>query len=396
MVEQGGGVVSKVAIKEKVDFERIDISDEDIAQMVSVLSGSGNSVVGTDPRELERPLRDAFQSEFAFATSSGSSSLLAAAMLLRQRGAALGAEVIIPSFAFPTTAATFASVGFNIVFVDVEFPSLYLDPVAVAAAVTANTCAVVCLPYNGVVGDFEMLAHVASENDLFIVEDAAQAFGARWHGKGVGTLGDVGCVSFDRAKAIIGGQVGALLCGDAGIESQLREITEYGTNRTSFIRGEVDRYGWTSLGSNLVASGIDAALLSAQLKRSSRIVARRREIFSAYEERLESTACERGWTIHRAQPGDSGGVNMFPLLLSHVTEGRAFIAHMKAHGIGVRDHFQALHSSEAGRKYGSVVGELPMTEQAVKRLVRLPFHNNLSIDEIDRVVAAAQSFPSGR
>ncbi len=382
----------KLASPPLVAFENTDVSEDDIRYLVTALNTTSGPTIGIDPCQVEEQLCRAFDARYSMATSSGSSALLAAAMLLRERGAGPGAEVIVPSFAFPTTAATFASVGFRIVFVDIEFPSLYVDPAAVAAAVTDKTCAVVTLPYNGVVGDVDLLAHVAAEHELMVIEDAAQAFGASWNGRAVGTLGDIGCISFDRAKAIVGGQAGALLCSDQDVEQGLREVVEYGTNRTAFMRGRVDRYGWTSLGSNLTASGIDAALLAAQLSRSEDIVARRRAVFAQYESGLSELARDRGWVIHRAPNGGVGGVNLFALLLADCGQSRPFIAFMKTRGIDVRDHFQPLHSSPAGLKYGRVAGDLPMTAQAVGRLVRLPFHTHLDDESVAAVVAAVADF----
>ncbi|MEI8081357.1 MAG: DegT/DnrJ/EryC1/StrS family aminotransferase [Actinomycetes bacterium] len=373
-------------------FDEIEITDADVQAVVMALTSGSNSRIGLAPESIEQLLGDRLGSRFALATSSGSNSLLAAALLLRERGAVPGSEVIVPGFAFPTTAAAFAAVGFTVVFVDIDLHSLYIDPAAVATAITDRTCTVVTLPYNGVVGDFDSVHDVARRHDLLIIEDAAQSFGARRGNQSVGALGDVGAMSFDRAKAVVGGQAGAITCRDDAIEAKLREILEYGTNRTAFLRGRVERYQWTSLGSNLVISGIDAALLRAQLTRSGPIIDARRALFDRYREALTDAASDRGWIIHQAPHGDLGGVNMFPILLTSGRENQAFTTHMGAKGIDVRDHFQPLHTSIAGLRYGRTPVPLPVTLDACRRLVRLPFHSRMLDRSADRVIDAVLDF----
>lgn len=215
----------------------------------------------------------------AMLTHSCTGALEMAALLAR---VGPGDEVIMPSFTFASTAVAFALRGAMPVFVDIDPQTLNIDPSLAADAITPRTKALVPVHYAGVGCDMDRLTRIAREHDLILIEDAAQGIGASIHGRALGTLGDLGTLSFHETKTVSCGEGGALLLNDPRWIERAEYLHEKGTNRLSFRRGEVDQYTWMDLGSSFLMSDFTAALLADQLEHVAEIIDARRAIWDAY------------------------------------------------------------------------------------------------------------------
>ncbi|MDI1254206.1 dTDP-4-amino-4,6-dideoxygalactose transaminase [Thermomonas sp.] len=299
-----------------------------------------------------------------------------------------GDEVIMPSYTFVSTANAFALRGAVPVFVDVRRDTLNLDESLVEAAITPRTRAICVVHYAGVSCEMDTLLAIAARHGLAVVEDAAQAIFSTYKGRPLGTLGDLGCLSFHETKNIISGEGGALLCRDAHYAERAEVIREKGTNRSKFFRGQVDKYTWVDIGSSYLPSELIAAFLAAQMDAGTQITQRRLALWDRYHE--WATGHEAAGRLRRPiVPADcTHNGHMYYLLLPSLEKRTAFIQHMNDSGVGTVFHYIPLHSSPAGLRFGRASGELPVTDDLSARLVRMPLWMGLE-EHMDEVLAAA-------
>jgi dTDP-4-amino-4,6-dideoxygalactose transaminase len=216
-----------------------------------------------------------------------------------------GDEVIMPSYTFTSTANAFVLRGGVPVFVDIRPDTLNLDEKLVEAAITPRTKAIVPVHYAGVACEMDTLLDIARRHRLMVIEDAAQGVGSTYHGKPLGSLGDLGCLSFHETKNVISGEGGALLTNDEALAARAEIIREKGTNRSAFFRGQVDKYTWVDVGSSYLPGELIAAFLWAQLQQGDDITRRRLGIWRHYHEALAPLE-ERGWLRRPIVPECSG------------------------------------------------------------------------------------------
>ena len=283
-----------------------------------------------------------------------------------------GDEVIMPSFTFVSTANAFALRGATTVFVDIRSDTLNLDETLVEAAVTKRTKALVPVHYGGVSCDMDRIGAIAGRHGLVVIEDAAHAILAEYKGRPVGSQGHMSTLSFHETKSLISGEGGAILINDDRFVSRAEIIREKGTNRSRFLRGEVDKYTWVDLGSSYLPNEITAAFLWAQMEDARPIIERRIGIWNRYHEALAPLEAE-GRVKRPVVPADCRPTaHVYYLLMPSLEKRTRFIDRLKAKGILPVFHYVPLHESPAGRRFGRASGELPVTRSVSDRLVRLP------------------------
>lgn len=319
----------------------------------------------------------------ALTTPSGTHALELAALIL---GLEPGEEVIMPSFTFVSTANAVALRGAVPVFVDVRADTLNLDEDLIEAALSERTRAIVPVHYAGVSCAMDAISELARDRRLAVIEDAAHAIGCRYRGRVLGTIGDLGCLSFDGQKNVTCGEGGALLIGDQTLAGRALNLQSKGTNRSEFLRGEVDRYEWVDLGSSFLPSEITAAFLAAQLESAGEINARRRHIWELYRRGLGELQSAGHLRLPTVPEECEHNGHLFYVLLEDPTRRPACLEHLRARGIEAQSHYVPLHSSPAGRRLGRVAGAMPVTDTAAASLLRLPIHTGLSDDDVAYVI----------
>jgi dTDP-4-amino-4,6-dideoxygalactose transaminase len=303
-----------------------------------------------------------------------------------------GDEVIMPSYTFVSTANAFVLRGAVPVFVDIRADTLNLDEAKIAAAITPRTRAIVPVHYSGVACDMDRIMQIARDHGLLVIEDAAQGTLATYKGRTLGTIGHLGALSFHETKNIISGEGGALLVNDARLAERAEIVREKGTNRTRFLRGELDKYTWVDIGSSYLPGEIIAAFLWAQMEEADAIIARRLALWSSYHQAfaaLEDSGRARR-PIVPVECRHNG--HMYYLILPSAQRRSAFIAQLKAQGIQAVFHYVPLHTSPMGKKVGRAAGALPNTVGLSERLVRLPFWLGLEAEfdaVLERIIEAA-------
>ncbi|MBI3350619.1 MAG: dTDP-4-amino-4,6-dideoxygalactose transaminase [Burkholderiales bacterium] len=298
-----------------------------------------------------------------------------------------GDEVIMPSYTFVSTANAFVLRGAIPVFVDIRSDTLNLDERLVEAAITPRTRAIVPVHYAGVACEMDALLDIAHRHGLILIEDAAQGYGSSYKGRPLGTLGALGAFSFHETKTVISGEGGALIVNDAALAGRAEIIREKGTNRSSFFRGQVDKYTWVDIGSSFLPSELVSAFLWAQLQEADRINAERLAIWQWYHDFFEPL--EAAGSLRRPViPSDcTHNGHMYYLLLDDLEQRSRFIAALKAREIGAVFHYVPLHSSPAGQRFGRVASTMAVTDRQSDRLVRLPLW--LGMGEQQALVAQA-------
>jgi dTDP-4-amino-4,6-dideoxygalactose transaminase len=328
----------------------------------------------------------------ALLTHSCTAALEMAAILCDVRP---GDEVILPSFTFVSSANAFVLRGGVPVFVDIRPDTLNINERLISAAVTKRTKVIVPMHYAGGACAMDEIMGIASRNNLWVVEDAAQALLSTYNGKYLGTIGHLGCLSFHETKNIISGEGGALLINDARFMERAEIIREKGTDRSKFFRGEVDKYTWVDIGSSFLPSELIGAFLYAQLEQAEKIVAARCLIVERYTKLLRPL--EEAGFLRLAPPEIAATYNghLFYLITASREKRDSLIRYLKERGIYAVFHYVPLHSSPAGEKYGRVSGSMRVTDEVSERLVRLPLYYEMKDEEIDMVGEAIREFYSG-
>jgi len=324
----------------------------------------------------------------ALLTHSCTAALEMAALLIDLKP---GDEVIMPSYTFVSTANAFVLRGAVPVFVDIRMDTLNIDERLIEVAITDKTRAICVVHYAGVGCDMDAIMDIAKHHDLFVIEDAAQGIMSDYHGKALGSIGHLGAYSFHETKNVIAGEGGALLINDERFAERAEILWEKGTNRSSFFRGEVDKYTWVDIGSSFLPGELIASFLWAQLRHADTITDRRLRIWNRYHEAF--AALEANGELRRPVIPSAcrHNAHMYYLLLDSPDKRGSFISHMKASNIMAVFHYSPLHASPIGRARCRAHGALSVTEHLCERLVRLPLWPGLE-DDLPHVIASALAF----
>ena len=324
-------------------------------------------------------------------TTSCTDALEMAAILLDLQP---GDEVIVPSYTFVSTPNAFVLRGAKIVFADSTALNPNLDATALEALVTPRTRAIVPVHYAGIACDMDAIQAVATRHGLAVVEDAAQAIDSFYKGRALGTIGELAAFSFHETKNIISGEGGMLAINDPRFAQRAEIIREKGTNRSSFFRGEVDKYGWVDMGSSFLPSDIVAAFLYAQLEHLTDIQARRKAIWQTYFDAFAPLAAQGvGRPVLPDYSTNNG--HMFYLICRSLQERTDLIEHLRSLQVFPVFHYLSLHTSPyyANKHDGRA---LPWADHYTDCLLRLPLYYELHADLQRRVIDGTLQFYRGR
>lgn len=316
-------------------------------------------------------------------TTSGTHSLELAALLAELKE---GDEVILPSYTFVSTADAILLRGAKPVFVDIDKRTFNINVDLIEEKITEKTKAIFPVHYAGVSCDMDKIMEIAKKHNLIVVEDAAQGVLAYYKDRLLGTIGDYGCYSFHETKNYVMGEGGAIIVKDNNKFKEAEIIREKGTNRSQFIRGDVDKYTWHKIGSSYLPSDILAALLYGQLTRAEEIMEKRMNIWNYYYKRLESL--EKMEKLKRPYIPEYAKHNahMFYIVLPTEEIRNKLMTKLKEQEIGATFHYIPLHTSPMGIKLGCKKGDLPVTEEYAGRLLRLPLYADMTNEEREKVI----------
>ncbi|HZR22177.1 MAG TPA: DegT/DnrJ/EryC1/StrS family aminotransferase [Vicinamibacterales bacterium] len=359
-----------------------DITEDDIAAVVDVLR-SGRLALGPQSEEFERLIAEYVGVRHAIAVSSGTAALH---MIVRALGFGRGDEVLVPSFTFAASVNALLFEGVTPVFVDIERDTFNLDPDDVERKITPRTKAIMAVDVFGHPAEWDRLDAIARAHRLRIIDDSCEALGAEYRGRRVGQFGDAGAFAFYPNKQLTTGEGGVVVTNDGEIARACRSLRN---------QGRPEMGAWLEherLGYNYRLDEMSCALGCSQMRRIETLLAKRERVAAQYTDRLRRLE----WISAPAvRPHVRASWFVYVVTVSGIDRGDV-IDSLAAAGIPARAYFSPVHLQSYIRALmPGPVPQLPVTDAVARRAVALPFHGNLTDEEIERVVDALSKLPVG-
>jgi len=366
----------------RVNFTKTFLTGSELSNIEKALCSGELQGGGSFTKKSEAFIENRYNCKKVLLTPSCTAALEFAALLL---DIGPGDEVIVPSFTFVTSASAFALRGAKVIFCDSKKDHPNLDVQHLQTLISEKTKVIVPVHYGGVPCEMDLIMEIASENNIFVVEDAAQAIESSFCGKQLGTIGDIGVFSFHDTKNISSGEGGAILINNESLIGRSEIIREKGTNRSSYFRGEVNKYEWVDLGSSFLMSEVSAAFLFSQLLEVENITNRRRKLWHNYESKL-SLSDEQGVISHCSRYDGNG--HLYSLFFQSEELRNRFIDRAKEFDINVTFHFLPLDDSHYIRENFSLnsIGKCINSQKHSKTIARLPMYTGMTEQEQDYVI----------
>jgi dTDP-4-amino-4,6-dideoxygalactose transaminase len=331
--------------------------------------------LGPDVAQFEKDFARFCGAEHALGFNSGTSALHVALLLLN---VGPGDEVITTPFTFVATSWAISYVGAKPVYVDIDEATFNLDPAQVEHAITARTKAILPVHLYGHPCDLDALLEICRKHKLKLVEDAAQAHGATYRGKVVGTFGSASCFSFYPAKNLGAyGEAGALVTNDAALAARARSLREHGSTT---------RYYHDEIGFNYRMEGLQGAVLGVKLKHLAEWTAARRRLAHRYHELLAETPLRLPLEAEYAE-------SAYHLYVVRHPRRDDLKRHLEANRVGCSLHYPVpLHLQKCYTSLGYKAGDFPISEQAARECLALPIYPELTGGQIERVSSVIKEF----
>lgn len=375
----------------KVPFNRVEPIGQEQEYVREAIARGHISGSGTFTRRCEEWLERTLGARRVLLTTSGTHALELAALLINVGPAD---EVIVPSFTFVSTVNAFILRGARPRFVDIRDDTLNLDERLVPEALGPATRALCVVHYGGVACEMDALGALAARANISVIEDAAHALFGRYRGRPLGSIGRVAALSFHETKNITCGEGGALVINDPSLVERAEMMREKGTDRSRFLRGEVDKYTWREPGSSWIPSEMLAAFLFGQLEVHDNIQCRRQAVYARYLAGLSGWAEREAVRLPTVPSHCEAPAHVFYLRLRSRADRDRLLAHLRADGILATSHYEALHSSPFGVAHGYDNPRLPVTDRVSAQLVRLPLFPSLSEVQQQAVIDGVLRFTS--
>lgn len=359
---------------EPIPIARPDVGPREEELVLEVLR-SGNLSLGPMGPRFERAFADWVGVRHAAAVSSGTAGLH---LLAHLAGAGPGDEVITSPFSFVASANCALYTGADVVFADIDPTTFNLDPAAVEAAITPRTKAIVAVHIFGLPCRIEEIRAIADRHGIAVIEDAAEALGARRQGRMVGTTGSPAVFAFYPNKQMTTGEGGIVTTDDDEVHAAILSLRNQGRADAGQWLAH-DRLGW-----NYRMDDLSAAVGLAQVERLDGILARRAEVADRYSALL---ARVDGVELPVEVPGDTRSWFVYTVLLDPAVDRDAVIGLLAERGIASKPYLPAIHLQPLYRDLGHRPGELPACEAVSARCLALPFFGALTAEQQERVAA---------
>tara|TARA_Y100000310_G_C20668531_1_gene808970 strand:+ start:415 stop:1545 length:1131 start_codon:yes stop_codon:yes gene_type:complete len=366
----------------KIPFNKPFFTGNELENIKEVLNSGKVSGDGKFSKECQNIIENKFNTEKAFLTNSCTDALELSAILINIKKSD---EVILPSFTFPSTANAFILRGAKPIFVDIREDTLNMDENIIEEKITENTKAIIPVHYAGVGCEMDKINEISKRHNLHVIEDAAQGVNAKYKNKYLGAIGDIGAYSFHETKNYNSGEGGAILLNNKLFIERTEIIREKGTNRSKFLKGQVDKYTWVDIGSSFLLSDILSSILQLQLKNLDSIQDKRKLIYEHYYNNLKDLQDQGKITLPTIPDHCDSNFHSFHIILKNQSERDKVMKFLNDNGIQAVFHFIPLHNSPMGKSFGNE--SLPLTESISSRILRLPFYADLKIKEVDYITS---------
>lgn len=368
----------------KIPLFRMYWDEEDVRLVDDAIRSGMQWAAGPKIAKFEQGITEFIGSEYCLAFNSGTSALHAA---LIAYGIGKGDEVIVPSFTFIATANAPQFVGARPVFADIEERTFGLDPDDVLEKITKKTRAIIPVHYGGCPCNITALRDIAEDHNIILIEDAAEAFGAKIGDRNVGTFGDSGMFSFCQNKIITTGEGGAMVTDSRNLYEKMKLIRSHGRLETCDYFSTSAVLDYVSIGYNLRMSNITAALGIAQLEKVEKIIKIRREDASRYIHNLNKIVPE---IVISEIPHEY--YHVYQLFSVIAPDRDNLIKHLDTEGIMSKIYFSPVHQTDFYKNTLNYRCTLPVTENVAGLIISLPFYPGIPSGDIDTVVGAIREF----
>ena len=258
---------------------------------------------------------------------------------------------------------------------------------SIKRSITPKTKGIIVVHYAGISAELTEILKIAKTNNLIIIEDAAQAIYSKHKNQYLGTVGHFGILSFHQTKNIFCGEGGALLINNKKDVSRAHIIREKGTNRHDFMQGSINKYSWVDIGSSFLPSSLQAAFLYDQLKNGILINNNRKIIFNRYHCFFSKISENHNIKIPYINKNITFNGHFYWILIPKGYQNK-FIEIARSNYVELTTHFQPLHNSLAGKKYGKFYDNLDTTTSLAKRIIRIPIHSQMTKLEQNYIIKA--------
>jgi len=355
------------------------IKDE-INEAIRRVVESQRFILGPEVEALENEIAQYCGCKYAVGVSSGTDALLMSLMCL---GVSRGDEVITAPFTFFATIGSIMRVGATVALADIQPETFNIDPAHVRKLITKKTKAIIPIHLFGQCADMEILSKIADENNIPLIEDAAQAIGAEFNGRRAGNMGTFGCFSFYPSKNLGAfGDAGIITCNDAHLAERLRIIRNQGTEQ---------RYNHTLLGGNFRLDAVQAAVLRVKLKYLETWTEQRRANAAYYTEQFSDL--ESAGVV--VPPRIVHGRHVFNQYVIRAENRDGLRSFLKANRIDTEIYYpKPMHLQECFSNGNYKEGDFPVTEEACTRSLALPIYPELQENQKYYVVSKIREFYS--
>jgi dTDP-4-amino-4,6-dideoxygalactose transaminase len=350
------------------------------ADAIATRNHCGNKKYGNKVINL---LKERYGYKEVFLTPSCTHALEMGAMVA---GIGPGDEVILPSYTFSSTVNAVCLRGARPVFCEIETDTMNIDVTKIEALITDKTKMIIGIDYSGIPCDIDAIMEIAKKYDLVVMQDTAQSFHSEYKGRPSGTTPDLATFSFHETKNITCGEGGALIINRPDWVQKAHFIQEKGTDRSLVLKGVKSKYSWVTIGSSYLLSDILSAFLLAQVEDAQKITDLRGKITDAYRNLFEPYVNNNALSVPIVPEYAKINNHAFFVIFVKEDNQQQFMAKLREYNIAAYIGYMPLHSSPQGREYGYKPEDLPLTEDAFSRLVRLPFYTDLANEGLDYTI----------
>lgn len=371
----------------KIPLYKIYTDDEDVNLITKIVKRGSEWAIGPEIAEFENAIKNYVDADYCIALNSGTSALHATFLAY---GLGRGDEIIIPSFTFIATANSVLFVDAKPSFADIEEVTFGLDSKSVHEKITKNTKAVVPVDYSGLPCNITSVKQVAEDNNLILIEDAAEALGSAVNGGKTGSMSHATIFSFCANKIITTGEGGAVVTNSRQIYEKLKLIRSHGRVDNLNYFNNPGESSYTQLGFNWRMSSMTAALGISQLAKIEKIIKMRQENANYLSSRLSKYAEIRV----PSQPSNYKHVyQLYTIKLTNEQMRDELHTYLLKKRIFSKVYFNPVHLTSFYReKFGLKEGLLPVTEDVSSKVLSLPIYPNMNLEEKNYLIDSISEF----
>lgn len=371
----------------KIPLYKIYTDEEDLQLITKIIKRGTQWALGPEIEEFENAIKEYVGTNYCVTLNSGTSALHA---LFLSYGIGQNDELIIPSFTFISTANSVLFVNAKPIFADIEKDTYGLDPKILSKKITTKTKAIVPIDYGGLSCKIKEIKHIANDNKILLIEDSAEALGAKVSGKKVGSLSDSAIFSFCGNKVLTTGEGGAVVTNSKKIFEKIKLLRSHGRIDDVPYFNNPNDPKYVGVGYNWRMSSLTAALGLSQLNKLDKIIKKRQQVAHYFSSHLKKYP---DIIIPNTPEGSEHIYQMYTIRLKNNQIRNKLHKFLTEKRIFSKIYFQPIHLTLFYKnKFGYNEGSLPITEQISEQVLTLPIYPNMKTEEKKYLVESISEF----